>query len=258
MEKKYFESVEMKFEEGKIISLINDDLTVLGNLLLVIKRPTSGVIRFDNMRVSRSSHINNSKALRRRMGFLNMNTDVCFLESTVMKEMLETLNGYGFIGKDLNKRIIDSLKLAGLNESYLNRNPNELSFVEQKKVKFACIMSYNPEVLILNDFEKGLSFKERDYFRKLFVKLKGKYKKTIILLNRKVDFLFDLVDYIYVIHNGKVVLDGGQEIFYDNKLYNYVDIPKIVEFTNYVNGVGFNINKYTDFKELIKELYRKC
>lgn len=258
MEKKYFESVEMKFEEGKIISLINDDLTVLGNLLLVIKRPTSGVIRFDNMRVSRSSHINNSKALRRRMGFLNMNTDVCFLESTVMKEMLETLNGFGFIGKDLNKRIIDSLKLAGLNESYLDRNPNELSFVEQKKVKFACIMSYNPEVLILNDFEKGLSYKERDYFRKLFIKLKTKYNKTIVLLSRKVEFLFDFVDKVYVINKGKVVLEGGQEIFYDNELYKYVDVPKIVEFTKFLHSEKHDINKYTDFKELIKELYRRC
>ena len=258
IEMKYFDSVDVKIEEGKIVAFLNDDLSILGKLLLVIKRPSSGVIRFDSVRVSRSSHIHNSKALRRRMGYLNMDTEVMFLEATVKKEITEVLKGYDFKGKEVEKRIIDSLKLAGLNESYLDRNPNELSFVEQKKVKFACIMSYNPEVLILNDFEKGLSYKERDYFRKLFIKLKTKYNKTIVLLSRKVEFLFDFVDKVYVINKGKVVLEGGQEIFYDNKLYKYVDVPKIVEFTNYLHSLKHDINKYTDFKELIKELYRRC
>lgn len=258
IEMKYFDSVDVKIEEGKIVAFVNDDLSILGKLLLVIKRPSSGVIRFDSVKVSRSSHIHNSKSLRRRMGYLNMDTEVMFLESSVKKEITEVLKGYDFKGKEVEKRIIDSLKLAGLNESYLDRNPNELSFVEQKKVKFACIMSYNPEVLILNDFEKGLSYKERDYFRKLFIKLKTKYNKTIVLLSRKVEFLFDFVDKVYVINKGKVVLEGGQEIFYDNKLYKYVDVPKIVEFTNFLHSEKHDINKYTDFKELIKELYRRC
>ena len=258
IEMKYFDSVDVKIEEGKIVAFVNDDLSILGKLLLVIKRPSSGVIRFDSVKVSRSSHIHNSKSLRHRMGYLNMDTEVMFLESSVKKEITEVLKGYDFKGKEVEKRIIDSLKLAGLNESYLDRNPNELSFVEQKKVKFACIMSYNPEVLILNDFEKGLSYKERDYFRKLFIKLKTKYNKTIVLLSRKVEFLFDFVDKVYVINKGKVVLEGGQEIFYDNKLYKYVDVPKIVEFTNFLHSEKHDINKYTDFKELIKELYRRC
>lgn len=258
IEMKYLDKVDLVFEKGKIISLINDDLSVLGKLLLVIKRPTSGVIRFGSMKVSRTSHINNVNALRRKLGYLNMDTDVLFLESTVKKEIMEVLKGYHCRPKDVNKHIVDSLRLVGLNEKYLDRDPNKLSNIEKKKVKLACIMSYNPEVLILNDFENGLSFKERDYFRKLFLKLKNNFGKTIILLSRRVEFLFDFVDKIYVINKGNVVLEGGQELFYENKLYNYIDIPKIVEFTNFLIKEGHKINQYTDFKELIKELYRRC
>jgi len=258
MEKKYLDSVDLKFEEGSIISLVNDDLGILGKLLLVIKRPTTGVIRFGSMRVSRTSHINNAKALRKKIGYLNMDTEVLFLEQTVRREISEVLKNYNIKGKEVEKRILDSLKIVGLNERYLSRNPNELSFVEKKKVKLACLMSYNPEVLILNDFEKGLSFKERDYFKKLFIKLKTKFNKTIILLSRKLDFVMDLVDKVYVINKGKVVLEGNKDIFYDDKLYKYVDMPKIVEFTKYVELQGYKINEYTDFKELIKELYRRC
>jgi len=68
--------------------------------------------------------------------------------------------------------------------------------------------------------------------------------------------MFDLVDKIHVINNGKLVISGGKEIFYDNDLYKYVEMPKIVEFTKYTQDCGHNILEYTDIKELIKELYR--
>ena len=258
IEKKYLDSVDLKFDEGSIVSLVNDDLSILGTLLLVIKRPTTGVIRFGNMRVSRTSHISNVKSLRKKIGYLNMDTEVLFLESTVRKEISEVLKNYNIKGKEVEKRILDSLKIVGLSEKYLSRNPNELSFVEKKKLKLACLMSYNPEVLLLNDFEKGLSFKERDYFKKLFIKLKTKFNKTIIFLSRKIEFVMDVVDKVYVINKGKMVLEGNKEIFYDDKLYKYVDMPKIVEFTKYAKSQGHKINEYTEFKELIKELYRRC
>ena len=58
----------------------------------------------------------------------------------------------------------------------------------------ACAMSYNPSVLIVEDFEKCLIFRDREYFRKLFLKLKNKFNKTIILLSKDLTFMFELVD----------------------------------------------------------------
>mgnify|MGYP003293078576 CR=1 FL=1 len=81
---------------------------------------------------------------------------------------------------------------------------------------------------------------------------------TIILLSRKLEFLFDVVDKVYVINKGKLVYDGNQSIFYEDELYRYIEMPKIVEFTKYLHNEGHPILEYTDFKELIKELYRKC
>jgi energy-coupling factor transporter ATP-binding protein EcfA2 len=71
--------------------------------------------------------------------------------------------------------------IVGLGEDYLDRDPNTLSFTERKKLQLACVMSYNPSILILEDFDKGLSFKEREYYRKLFLKLKNKFSKIYSL-----------------------------------------------------------------------------
>ena len=76
------------------------------------------------------------------------------------------------------------------------------------------------------------------------------------MITKDLTAMFDLVDKMHVINKGKLVISGGKEIFYDNKLYKYVEMPKIVEFTKYAQDCGHNILEYTDIKELIKELYR--
>ena len=70
------------------------------------------------------------------------------------------------------------------------------------------------------------------------LRLKNKFNKTIILLSKDLTFMFELVDKLYVINKGKLVLSGGKEIYYDNKLYKYVEMPKIIEFTKYAQECG--------------------
>ena len=71
-----------------------------------------------------------------------------------------------------------------------------------------------------------------------------------------ISYLFNLVDKVYVINKGEMVLKGEKDIFYNNKLYKYVNISPIVEFTKCVQSMDHNILEYTDIKELIKEIYR--
>jgi ABC-type dipeptide/oligopeptide/nickel transport system ATPase component len=88
------------------------------------------------------------------------------------------------------------------------------------------------------------------------LRLKNKYDKTIIIITWDVSFLFDIVDNVTVINKGNIVLSEGKEIFYNNNLYKYVNMPKIIEFTRCAEVNGHDIKKCLDIKELIKELYR--
>lgn len=254
-EKKYFEDVNMVINNKSIVGIKMDYSDIIGELLMVLKRPTKGEIKIDNIVVKRTTHINNINALRRRIGIIPFESNI-YLKKTVKDEIKSAMANYGYKTKNVLKHIADSLMIVGLDDSYLVRDPNTLSFVEKKKVNFALAMSYNPEVLIIESFDKGLTFREREYFRKLFLKLKNKYNKTIILVNSELPFMFDIVDKLYVINKGKLVINGDKDIFYEDKLYKYVEMPKIVEFIKYVNNQGHDILEYTDIKELIKGLYR--
>ena len=255
-EVKYLDNVNLDIHSGEIVGFLGDYLDEIGKLLLIIKRPSKGEILIDDLSIKRSSHIDNIHALRRRFGFVYTNTSKRFYEKTVRKELNTVLKNYDYKVANVSKHISDSLKMVGLDDSYLDRNPNNLSNIEQKKVLLASVLSYNPEVIILDSFFDGMNYRDREYFKKFFLKLKSKFSKTIIVLENNVSYLFNLVDKVYVINKGDIVLKGNKDIFYNNKLYNYTNVPPIVEFTKYVQSQNHNILEYTDIKELIKEIYR--
>lgn len=252
----YLNDVSLVIEQGSIVGFLGDRLDIIGRLLLLLKRPSSGEIRLNNSIIKRSSHVDNVNAIRRNIGFVYSNYNKLFLEVSVLKEISNIMNNYNYKTDNVVKHVVQSLRIVGLDESFLDRDPNELSRVEKKKVELASVISYNPEVLVLDNFDIGLSYREKEYFRKLFLKLKNKYNKTIILISNNAEFLFDIVDDVHLIYNGKLVLSEGKDIFYNSNLYKYVNIPKIIEFTKYVEMNGYDIKKCTDIKELIKELYR--
>lgn len=254
-EKKYLDNVDLTIESGEIVSFVNDDLSIIGELIMAVKRPSKGEIKLDNLIIKRTSHISKVNLLRKKIGFVKNDIEKSLTKS-VKEEIKKTMKNYDYKAKNVTKHIVDSLRIVGLNESYLERDCKTLSYTEKKKISLACAMSYNPEVLILENFEKGLIFREREYFRKLFLKLKNKFNKTIILIGTDLTFLFDVVDKVYVINKGKLVFSGDKDIFYEDKLYKYVEMPKIVEFIKYAHQTGHDILEYTDIKELIKELYR--
>lgn len=250
----HFNDVSLIINSGEVTAFNGDVSKVLGELLMVMRRPSKGEIVLDDIVIKRTSHVDKINLLRKKIGIVS--DEYVYLKKNVKEEIKNVIKNYSYRTTNVTKHIVDSLKMVGLEEKYLVRDPRTLSYTEKKKLNLAMVLSYNPEVIILDRFEIGLNNRECEYFKKLFSKLKSKLNKTIILLNSKVDFMFSLVDKAYVINNGKLVYSSDSDLFYDNKFYKYVEIPKIVDFTNYAIEQKHDILKYTDLKELIKELYR--
>lgn len=256
LEKKYLEDVNLIINSGDIVAFIGENLQIIGDLVMAIKRPSKGEIKLDSLVIKRTSHIDNVLELRKKIGFVSASNIDNYSSDTVKNLLKKTMKNYEYKPSNMAKHLADSLKIVGLDDSYLNKKVNTLSFTELKKVKLACVLCYNPEVLILENFTSCMIFRDKEYFRKLFLKLKNKLKKTIILISSDLPFLFDIVDKVYVINKGKLSFSGDKDIFYEDKLYKYIEMPEIIAFTKYVQQEGHMLSEYTDIKELIKEIYR--
>ena len=158
--------------------------------------------------------------------------------------------------KRLDKRIKDSLKMVNLDFTYIYKSFSEMSDSELKLVYLAIAMFLNSKIIILDYFEKGLSFNEINYIKKLVVKLNKMYNKNIIIFSNDLDAYLNIVKNIVIFKNGNIVFEGTNKDLYNKDLYKYIDKPNIVSFINYLNDNNHDFDHYIDIKELLKAIYR--
>lgn len=157
-----------------------------------------------------------------------------------------------------SKRIEDSLKLVNLNADILNKNIDELTYIELKKLSFIMAVINNPQIIILENFTEGLSNGEKDSLSILLRMLKNKYSKIIILIGKDTDYYYRISDYIFLTKDKKIIKYGNKNILQDIELLNKnnIKVPYIVEFINEYKKHNKEFNDYNNILDLIKAIYR--
>lgn len=154
---------------------------------------------------------------------------------------------------DLNiPNVEKALKIVRLNESILNKKYEDLTISELWKIEL--ITKIREKVIIVGNLSLSLNNQDIEYMQKLFKKLNRDFHKQIIIIDNDVKVFFNLAKTIMVIRNHEIVYKTND--FYDDNLYKYAKIPKIIEFVKFVNQDKKRINKTTDIHELIKDIYR--
>lgn len=148
----------------------------------------------------------------------------------------------------INYKIEDTKKITLVDIE----NTNNLSTKNISKLQLAS--NINEKIILLYDFSKGLNQKEINYYKLLFKKMTDKYAKRIILFSKDINFLSTLCD-TFVVYDKKMIYKTNN--VFDDKLYNYVDMPNIVKFIKYANKKGAELSETIDINELIKDIYRR-
>lgn len=261
--KPILENLSFKLKDNTITGFIGPSgsgKTTIAQLIDGLMLPTEGRVTVGQVQLSGQHYPNNLNELRLTVGFVFQNPETQFFCKTVQKEIEFALKNFSFKLSEKDKRISDSLKMIGLNDTYLKRNPFELSQGEQRKVAIATVLAYNPKVIILDEPTRDLDAPSRHHLIKLIKMMKLRYHKTIIIMTTDTDMLHALADDIYIINNGKIVQSGDKyTIFKDTATLNkyQLKIPKIIEFSNLVKDKkGLNIGYRDDVNDLIKDIYR--
>ena len=79
---------------------------------------------------------------------------------------------------------------------------------DQRKLEVALLMALEPDVFMFDEPTAGMSAAEAPVILDLIRKLKADKRKTILLVEHKMDVVRELADRIIVLHNGSLVADG--------------------------------------------------
>ena len=82
----------------------------------------------------------------------------------------------------------------------------------------------------------------------------SKYEKRIILFSKDINFLSTMCD-TFVIYDKKIIYQTNN--IFDDRLYNYIDMPNIVKFIKLANKKGALLSETVELSELIKDIYRR-
>lgn len=175
--------INVNIEEGESIALIGPNGSGKSTFLKLINGvifPTKGIYCFngDEINSKKLDDSNFSKTFHKKVGFIFQNSDAQLFCSNVYEEVAFGPRQMGLDEKEVDRRVNDCLRLLDI-EDLKDREPYNLSGGEKKRTAIACVLSMNPEVLVLDEPMNGIDPKGKNFLRELLIKLNSS-GKTII------------------------------------------------------------------------------
>ena len=234
LEKTILQDVSFEIFKNGIYSFVgasNSGKTAIADIINALIAPTSGKAHIDG-RINDGRRIKNINSLRLETGYVFKNPYDMFFNKTVEEEIKFGIKYFKYRTKKVEMRVQDALTLVGLDESYLNVNPQILNLVDAKKVALACVLAYNPSIIILDEFTNGLSSKDKTELARMLRTLKNNYNKTIIVLTKDTSFAHTVSDEVYLLYLTKLIAKGDRTLLRDAQVLSRIglEVPPIVKF----------------------------
>lgn len=261
-EKKVFFNLNGTIESNQITGIIGNSgsgKTTLLELMSGLILPTSGELTVGSHKVDKKELSSNYKKIRKDVGMVFQIPEEQFFHKTVREELLFAVHHYKPIANE-EEKAIKALKMVGLNETYLDKNPFHLSSGEQRRIAIACSLMLNYKVILFDEPTVGLDVIGKKKIMELIKKLKEEYNKTIVIVSHDIDLIYGIANNVVIIHQGSILLSGDKEELFKHvsKLKKEgIAIPRIVDFIYHVKASkNIKLEDHHDIRDLIKDVYR--
>lgn len=256
--------INLNIEEGKITAIIGktgsgkSTLVEHLNALLV---PSSGSLEIEDTIILPGKKNKGLKALRKKVGLVFQFSEYQLFEETILKDVAFGPKNYGASEQEAIAKAKLALKMVGIDESYYETSPFDLSGGQKRRIAIAGILALEPKIIVLDEPTAGLDPKGSQEMIDLFVKLNKKADITVILVTHDNEIVYNYADNTVLMADGEVKYSGNTlELFNDKekvKEFNILE-PKILSVKNALNDKGFKIpSNVRTIDELAKYLSKE-
>lgn len=181
---------------------------------------------------------------RKKVGLVFQYPEHQLFELTVYKDISFGPINIGMSTKEMEANIKKAIEIVGLDESYYDKSPFDLSGGQKRKVAIAGVLALNPKILILDEPTAGLDPKSRDDLLSKINDMNKKLGITIILVSHSMEDISKYADKIIVLNQGKLIFDDIPENIFSNREYLEsigLTVPKTVFLMEQLSEKGFNV-----------------
>ena len=236
-------NVNIGFEKGKITGLIGhtgSGKSTLVQLLNGLIKPHEGKVLLDGKDIwEEPKKIAN---VRFRVGLVMQYPEYQLFDDTVKQDIGFAPRNMALSKEEIEERINFAAEFVGIDQSYFDKSPFELSGGQKRRVAIAGIIAMRPDVLVLDEPAAGLDPRGREEILSRLREYQRTYGATVILVSHSMEDMARYCDNIVVLNKSEVMLSGcTSDVFSHAKELSQVglDIPEIAHIAEKLKDVGF-------------------
>jgi energy-coupling factor transport system ATP-binding protein len=196
------------------------------------------------------------KSLRSKVGVVFQFPEYQLFADTVLKDVSFGPRNFNISEKDALASAKKALELVGLDESYYERSPFDLSGGEKRRVAIAGILALKPSVLVLDEPTAGLDPLNARQMMSLFKKI-HESGTTIILVTHDMDIVLQYATDVVVMKDGRVIEETTPHALFSDIKDDYaLEVPALYAFMRVLidRGAPLKIEKIRSVDDLAKSL----
>ena len=213
------EDINIEIPTGEFVGIIGHTGSGKSTLIQMFNgllKPTQGEVLVNGQNIHGENI--NKKEIRQKVGLVFQYPEYQLFEMTVKEDVAFGPKNLGLSAEEVAERVKYALDAVGLDESYYEKSPFELSGGQKRRVAIAGGLAMKPETLILDEPTAGLDPKGRNELFEQLQKMHRELGLTIILISHSMEDVARYVEKLFVLYKGKIAYQGTpREVFAHGK-----------------------------------------
>ena len=253
------ENLSLDIYRGEFLGLIghtgSGKSTLIQHLNGLLK-PTGGRVLLDGEDIWADPK--KIRSVRFRVGLVFQYPEYQLFEETVYRDIAFGPTNMGLTGSELDRRVHDAARFAGLDEGLLQKSPFALSGGQKRRVAIAGVIAMEPEVLILDEPTAGLDPAGRESILQNIRDYQKAQNATVIMVSHSMEEIASNVTRLVVMNDGRIARTGTpREVFtHAQELMEIgLDVPQVTRVFLRLRELGVDVDTSVFTVDQAKEAF---